>query len=185
MTPKSTTAGTDSADGQSHPSPDVLSPRHRSGQTTPTAPWKPGGPTPQLASASCLCFSRSARSASCMRFSSSSTPARSPSIAARRRWRSASRSLTATSRRALMALSSAAISSLMRAISSPASLPVNTLLTRAHTFLKKPLKRFHAFCKTPMKFVQAVPRKLTVSTQATWMPAQALLRKRARPQTAR
>jgi hypothetical protein len=28
-------AGTDSAGGQSHPSPDVLSPRHRSGQTTP------------------------------------------------------------------------------------------------------------------------------------------------------
>lgn len=32
-------AGTDSAGGQSHPSPDVLSPRHRSGQTTPIESW--------------------------------------------------------------------------------------------------------------------------------------------------
>lgn len=32
-------AGTDSADGQSHPSPEVLSPRHMSGQTTPIESW--------------------------------------------------------------------------------------------------------------------------------------------------
>jgi hypothetical protein len=62
---------------------------------------------------------------------------------------------------------------------SPGLAPASSLQSQVSP--KKPLKRSHPFCRTPMKFVQAVPKKLTVSTQATWMPAQASLRKRARP----